>query len=161
MSCGHTMLTARSKRGVEFPVVLVLASSPRPSSPLSDKSTFELSLLKLLIEVRKTDVTCSAQQQQKKNPRPVSFDNLWPRFLLWEQALSSPTKEDMKQKSGQLEPMGRPRGLNGPSPNHSTGLDYEGVHTAEACVCMCVCVCVSEQICAGCPRLMSPQLTPS
>ena len=61
--------------------------------------------------------------------------------------MSSPTKEDMRQKSVQLEPMGGPRGLNGPSPNHSTGLDDDGVHTAETCVCVCVCVVVSHENC--------------
>lgn len=52
------MLTARSRRGVEFPVDPGVGFSSRPSSPLSDKSTFELSLFKLLIEVKQTDVTC-------------------------------------------------------------------------------------------------------
>lgn len=43
MCCGHTMLTARSKRGVEFPEVLVLVSLLVTLS-LSHKATFKLFL---------------------------------------------------------------------------------------------------------------------
>ena len=160
MSCGHTMLTARSKRGVEFPVVLVLASSPRPSSPLSDKSTFELSLLKLLIEVRKTDVTCSAQQQQKKILDLLVLTTCGHVSYCGSRLCRRQPKKTWSRSQGnwsQWEDRGgwtaRPQIIQ----RGWTTKEY----TLLRLVCVCVCVCVSEQICAGCPRLMSPQLTPS
>lgn len=64
--------------------------------------------------------------------RLCTFDNFPPRFPFWDRlCLRRQPQVVKKAKAAQLQPMGRPRGLNDPSLKHAAGLDTTGgVHMA-------------------------------
>lgn len=114
--CGHTMLTARSHTGVEFPAAPRLAFFC-PALVVTVGSHRHTTFQLLVFKVRETIATGGKH-------RLWTFDNFPPRFPFWDRlCLRRQPQVVEKAKSAQLQPMGRPRGLNDPSLKHAAGLD--------------------------------------
>lgn len=125
--CGHTMLTARCHTGVEFPAAPRLAffcSALVVAVGSHRHTTFQL----LVFKVRQTIATGGKH-------RLWTFDNLPPRFPFGDRlCLRRQPQVVKKARAAQLQPMGRPEGLNDPSLKHAAGAGGAGGTHMAGCV---------------------------
>lgn len=132
--CGHTMLTARSHTGVEFPAAPRLAffCSALVFTVRSHRhTTFQLLnfwSLKSGKQLRREASTACELLTTSLHVFPF-----WDRLCLHRQP-----QVVKKAKAAQLQPMGSSKGLNDPSLKHAAGLDTtRGEQHGWMCVPFC------------------------